>query len=135
MRTAPTHLPLLAGVLLVHDGLHLVPVLHQHDGQVLVGELPHREGEVVRARHAAAEQAGFGVEVPADVDVDGVEGHGHLGPALHAVGARHREGRAQLRVLRQPGQSQRAGGVAQAQQANQSDRREQHGVCGTKAFC
>lgn len=122
----PTHLPLLAGVLLVHNGLHLVPVLHQHHGQVFVGELPHREGKVVGPGDAAAKQSGLGIKIPADVDVNCVKGHCHFGSPFHAVTAWHGEGRAELCVVQQAGETPGLAGVAQPQEANQHARMQQH---------
>ena len=124
-----SHLPLLSGVLLVDDGLHLVPVLHQHHREIFVGELAHGEGEVVRPRDPAAEQAGFGLKVASDVDVHGVKVDRHPGPALHAAGARHREGRAQFRLIRQLSRGAGAAGAAHAEQANQKSRWEKHRTC------
>lgn len=127
--TSVGYLPLLSSILFIDNGLHFVPVLHQHHRKIFVREFAHSEGEVVGPGNSTAKQAGFGLKIASDVDINGVKGHRHLGPTLHAVGTCNRESRAQLHVIRQTSEGLGATCTAHTKQANQKARWEQHHVC------
>lgn len=93
-------LPPSPEVVIIGDGLHLLPVLNQNHRQHLLRKFPHREGKVVRSGDSAAEVPGVRVEVPSDVDHEPVEGYRPLVPSQDAVGSRGREGGAEACVHR-----------------------------------